>query len=453
MGCSCSPYPCIDISSIFKINNTNSKNNNSNNKEIISKENEHEIHLLQHTLKEACSKYGCFHIRIDTSVLSKNNNDKKQHDILSPLIQNQSIIKNEIETLLFDQEFIQSILVDNENCDTTMSTVQFQSKDKDSMILNATYRGRSAESGSKKSTLRQGEPKQSWEFFRCPSSSIIKNGFKLQNQQDISRIQVLQSFVRALHEVVVVVCSDILNLPKNKFICEDEIEDGSKDLLRAFRYDALTSTEEQESNLGSSSHTDWGCMTAVWQDSKGGLQIYCHEHECWNDVEVDNIDSCDDSIVRLFFHVGDYLSLAMNSTLDENNNVHPRNEGNTKWSSPTHRVLCPLRVCGDNSLTDSCRCSLVYFAYPPNGISIFDAISSLQATDLSSQSDNNVSDKCGLINEFPYHRFMVLNNQSTTASPANDEIDHKQLAKDMFQSVLHQNFDKVIEAKWKQVQR
>ena len=48
---------------------------------------------------------------------------------------------------------------------------------------------------------------------------------------------------------------------------------------------------------------------------------------------------------------------------------------------------------------------------------------------------------------------MVLNNQSTTASPANDEIDHKQLAKDMFQSVLHQNFDKVIEAKWKQVQR
>ena len=78
MGCSCSPYPCIDISSIFKINN-----DNSNNKERISKENEHEIHLLQNTLKEACSKYGCFHIRIDTSVLSNNNNnDKKQHNIL-----------------------------------------------------------------------------------------------------------------------------------------------------------------------------------------------------------------------------------------------------------------------------------------------------------------------------------------------------------------------------------
>eukprot|EP00554_Chaetoceros_debilis_P010665 CAMPEP_0194109020 /NCGR_PEP_ID=MMETSP0150-20130528/8623_1 /TAXON_ID=122233 /ORGANISM="Chaetoceros debilis, Strain MM31A-1" /LENGTH=69 /DNA_ID=CAMNT_0038797877 /DNA_START=33 /DNA_END=239 /DNA_ORIENTATION=+ len=58
------------------------------------------------------------------------------------------------------------------------------------------------------------------------------------------------------------------------------------DLLRVFRYDAMTNARQQYAHLGSSPHTDWGSLTVVWQDSMGGLQIYCHDCDKWNDVDV-----------------------------------------------------------------------------------------------------------------------------------------------------------------------
>mmetsp|Transcript_4322 Transcript_4322/g.6331 ORF Transcript_4322/g.6331 Transcript_4322/m.6331 type:complete len:420 (-) Transcript_4322:109-1368(-) len=401
--------------------------------------------------------------------------------------------------------------------------------------LEAVYRGRSAESGSsEKSSL---EPKQSWEFFRCPPEKQHFQSTKERDGDDNndntvraprqSRLQILQSFVSALHEVADILCSeDLLDLPKNKFICSSNPnnananKDANKNtdisLLRVFRYDALSTEKEQYSNLGSSSHTDWGSMTVVWQDSKGGLQIYCHKHQCWNDVKVDernmsqsdsksetksesNFNSSGETqIVRLFIHVGDYLSLAMNSVSvlalngneigkengekdgsgcreeDANANVHHQN---VIWPSPTHRVLCPLRIddktCGTGAGTstsnhaDNSRCSLVYFVYPPNGIKMIDSISSLHGKDTDHYQGNSKFTMQGTMvdvghskQKFPFSRYMLLNNQSVASTNTCSEkedtniiIDPDKAALGTFNKILHRPFHEVIEEKWNQVQR
>ena len=360
--CCCCPYPTVDLSLIFAVKGDSSGKNYEHHKQSLL--------LLRKKLKLACAQHGCFHLIINPKSLPQSDGANLS------LLSEESVVKELIQSL-FEQEFVESIQESND-CFTSerksTPSVLFQRKAEDSEILSATYRGRSAESGSVKSTTTQGEPKQSWEFFRCSSSSTTATTLneKDQNSANVksdiannSRLQILPTFVKLLHEVVEVLCSkSLLDLPENKFVCaHDSNEHVNSDLLRVFHYDALSTKEEQLSNLGSSSHTDWGCMTVVWQDSKGGLQIYCHEHQCWNDVEVkvhaENKDGNDDSMVRLFIHVGDYLSLAMNTAArkrKETATMDLSSETKLKWSSPTHRVLCPLRI-GNNDA----RCSLVYF--------------------------------------------------------------------------------------------
>ncbi len=453
ISCNCAPYPTIDLSPIF----TSQQYNQDEDDQISIN-----IQRLRDEVKHACSQYGCFHLTIDTSTSTL---PLEIQQLLSPL-KNGNEVKKTFDTL-FDNDFIQLI---SSKCKesgkhSSTTTVQFNGED-DDIVFTATYRGRSAESGSEKSNVKQGEPKQSWELFRNHDSNsneysletndIVHPSLKEETEINTSRLQILQSFVRALHEVVVVLCLDVLNLPEKKFVCSQGIENKSKDLLRVFRYDALSTREEQLSNLGSSSHTDWGCMTAVWQDSTGGLQIYCHQHHCWNDVEVEDTENCNDSLVKLFIHVGDYLSLAMNSVIDENNNVKAREcpDGQLQWASPTHRVLCPLRINEKTNSLNECRCSLVYFAYPPNGVSLFDAVKSLKKSNYSFDVDNNNPQQQNdePVKNFPYSRFMVLNNQSTLRDE-NEDTDKDKIALDAFKSVAQRHFDKIIEDKWKQVQR
>jgi isopenicillin N synthase-like dioxygenase len=440
VGRSYGPYPTIDLSSVFA-SKSNCQETKSNDPQLLK------------TLKEACNQYGCFHVNINPQSFSQQS-----HDSLS-ILSDEAEVKNLIESL-FEKDFVQEIQGGNTH---TPSVSFFQGNDDDNhQILNATYRGRSAESGSEKSSANQGEPKQSWEISRC-SSNLIGNDEISDKSSDTdignvdnSRLQVLQTFIRALHEVVVLLCSEyLLDLPEDKFVCTGSHKSKnlmSKDLLRVFRYDALSTAEEQLSNLGSSSHTDWGCMTVVWQDSKGGLQIYCHERNCWNDVEVDNERPNESSMIRLFIHVGDYLSLAMNAVKanrkNEKNADTSLKSGKIGWPSPTHRVICPLRMKDDDSEANNSRCSLVYFAYPPNGVSLSDAIISLGDTDYAGRQHTGSTNN----EEFPYSRYMLLSDQSA-ASEINDHKSPDKIAQETLKKILYTPFDEVIQDKWNQVQR
>ncbi len=445
--CCCGPYPEIDLSPIFKSRRDGSKNIS----EGISQERE----TVQKQLKEACSQYGCFHVLIDTDALLESD---KSLSVLA----NMNSVKDLIECL-FEKEFLQSIHQSDEE-DTNIkpiSTIYFPDRDDDKdggkKVLSATYRGRSAESGSNKSGVDQGEPKQSWEIFRSSSHSPMTTRTTTTTKDNLSldstsKLQILQQFVNNLHKVVVVLCLEALDLPKDTFVCNEEHRTPNKDLLRVFRYDTVSSSEEQLSNLGSSTHTDWGTLTVVWQDNVGGLQIYCHKRNRWNDVEPKDHDMDNDGKkIRLFVHVGDFLSLAMNSRHDERGSGGIKITNQTvQWPSPTHRVVCPVRRNG--SFYDS-RCSLVYFAYPPNSVSLSDAAKSLLNVDDShdagqtNESTNSTGKK-----SFPFNRYMLLNDQSVEIANLSN-VDPDEISKNTFERILNQPFDQVIEQKWNQVQR
>eukprot|EP00978_Attheya_sp_CCMP212_P036313 scaffold163707_cov49-Attheya_sp.AAC.1 len=257
------------------------------------------------------------------------------------------------------------------------------------------------------------------------------------------------------------------------------------DLLRAFCYDAVELEEDDGNNptkdddarlLGSSPHTDWGTLTVVWQDSKGGLQTYCHAHDQWTNVEVaTNADTTTDAtdttttneeeklsqtkntsdtmtshhpneeedvIISLFVHMGDFTSLATRGA----------------WPSPRHRVVCPIRPRTtttsshhhDNTLEDvreTCRCSLVYFAYPPPGVTLGMAQDAFQQQLVwtSKMNKDDEPDKDGTI---PFSQYSVLQNQSNVS-----QQQAKNAEQIMYQRIQSIPFDQVIQDKWNQVQR
>ena len=120
---------------------------------------------------------------------------------------------------------------------------------------------------------------------------------------------------------------------------------------------------------------------------------------------------------------------------------------------------------------DNSRCSLVYFAYPPSGVSLFDAITSLNqntdddyynvnskhsSTASKSTCDDDNDDQNNQKspdNKFPFGRFMVLNNQSIQNAANNENKDANQIAQEVFNTILYRQFDEVIKDKWNQVQR
>jgi hypothetical protein len=241
------------------------------------------------------------------------------------------------------------------------------------------------------------------------------------------------------------------------------------DLLRVFRYDAVSHSQTNaiEAVLGSSAHSDWGTLTVVWQDDKGGLQTYCHACDKWSDVVTSSTTETASSTpttnekglgeysVQLFVHVGDFLSLATIAGGTESN--HP------KWSSPRHRVVCPplLRQNsheGDSD-TKSCRRSLVYFAYPPPGISL-DAARPI-VVPLSSRSSIDVPDYDLPELDKVFDHYSLLHNQAHQRGESEeigseykpDDGNVVSSAKQTYQRIKGASFDEVIFEKWSQVQR
>ena len=273
------------------------------------------------------------------------------------------------------------------------------------------------------------------------------------------------------------------------------------DLLRFFRYDAINSpshdnnynnnnkddTNEDPQVMGSSPHSDWGTLTIVWQDDKGGLQTYCHACDVWSDVDVSSFtkaedttnDNCGESATikngssnrkcSLFVHIGDFLCLA--SIQNEEGNIdYPI------WPSPRHRVLCPTIRHDNNATSDNskgsakdCRRSLVYFAYPPPNISL-DTVQKVISPIISSNDASSIQSVKTTVNEESsttefYNHYSLLHNQSKQSSSLAEEKDTSSMeerkeedneelsAFQAYQTIKNLSFDKVIEGKWNQVQR
>lgn len=338
-------------------------------------------------------------------------------------------------------------------------------------LLQATYRGRTAESGG---TEGSAEPKQSWEFRRCRggdaasahSSSSVDNNEPAKNSPSSASEEILAKtlprWTDALHSVATAVvdalgvppgsvlartgCSGHCSLSEKQPISGRQMEGCCVDLLRVFRYDALPTDSDRAERHGSSEHTDWGSLTVVWQDGSGGLQAWCVACQRWNDVpparSTKSFDEGEaeerEELVELFVHVGDFLSLASGSS----------------WPSPRHRVLCPVRdisggvnVCDEGSIEG--RSSLVYFAYPPPGVCMagIEPILSLLKND---ESQDNESE---LQATLPYRHYMLLQDQSS-GSDRGEGVEVKEArARAVYDRIRNTPFDEVIQEKWGQVQR
>lgn len=267
--------------------------------------------------------------------------------------------------------------------------------------IDAIYRGRTAESGA--ATSAQAEPKESWEVRRCccqPTSPI-------------------HEWTEALHSIATAVTCT-LKLPSNLLLRQDAChckkgEQCSVDLLRVFFYDAVGGEA-----MGSSPHTDWGSWTVVWQDDVGGLQTYCHAHERWVDVAASPLQA---SRATFVVHVGDVTSLAMGHASRSTQDHDPI----IIWPSPKHRVISPT-----NSIP---RASLVYFAYPPPGISLQDMEEALVP---------HIQAECPAV--IPYNEYFVLRNQSSRDAQV-------RLPEEMYRAIRSRPLDSVFAEKWQQVQR
>ena len=397
--CCCGPYPSLDLTKAFNING----------------DDEH-LKDLKNEAIAACERFGCFHVTISPAELG---NDWEFMKILG----DENAVKQSF-VRFFDDNFIRCQTRGN-----AIASVPYRTRD--GSTTAAKYRGRAAESGS---TIGL-EPKQSWEVFRC--QKVLSHAAS----EPCNELSILHDYVRVLHEVAVCLFSKVLELPA-MFIDDNACEcdcthnndcSCTMDLLRAFQYDALKSSDIAAANLGSSPHTDWGSLTVVWQDSKGGLQIYCHEHEKWNNVQAS--DDIGDGTVRLFIHVGDFTSLALSQALSSPEQV--------TWPSPLHRVLCPLQSDGtDGKGENDARRSLVYFAYPPKGSSLDDSQRYVRNKMGAGKEELN---KVGL-SSFPYDRYMVLNDQSPGSGIASSK-------EEVYHRIKKIPFHKVIEAKWQEVQR
>lgn len=357
-------------------------------------------------VQDACNSHGCFHLRLSIP-----------DGQASPLNTLQGDLCLDIGRL-----FTEDVMADAKlNPDGGLIEASFLAG---SSRRGATYRGRTSESGA----AEQPEPKQSWELRRCHAATNTNEDDALISNIISSRLQKAEKWTDGLHRAAEIVV-ELLGIGPNTVLhngacsCSDTGCGDDKccmDLMRVFRYDALASDETRASHPGSSAHSDWGSLTIVWQDTSGGLQTYCHECDKWSDVAALSSDlgnGLPKNTVNLFVHVGDFLSLATGG----------------EYPSPRHQVLCPLRKEGSSK--DS-RCSLVYFAYPPLGVSLEDTKAKLNAEKSSQTSKAPIH----------YERYSLLQNQSAQSSEAT-------LHRDVFQRIQNQPFEEAIKEKWGQVQR
>lgn len=379
LSCTCGPHPVVKID-LDSLNNSGSSS----------------------AVHDACSSHGCFHLRISVP-----------HDDPSPLHNLRGDLCSNIESL-FDENMVRCAKLNPDGGLIETSYVTATSR------RSATYRGRTSESGA----AEQPEPKQSWELKRC--HAVVGSDVAGESNIVDERLQQASGWTDGLHQAAEIVVQ-MLGVDQNTILqngpcgCSDMPCESKccMDLMRVFRYDALPSDQSRTSCPGSSPHSDWGCLTVVFQDTSGGLQTYCHECDKWSDVAASLDAGASKNTIDLFVHIGDFLSLATG--------------GN--YLSPRHRVLCPLQK-EEGSYKES-RCSLVYFAYPPPGKSIEEAEIKLSA-------NNNTLEKRGA--SLRYDRYSLLQNQSTQPS---DKSAHK----DVYDRIRTLSFDEAIKEKWAQVQR
>ena len=449
--CTCAPHPRIDLTDAYMKYHSRQPATHIN-QQNSGRETE-EVH-------KACSSHGCFHVSIRHPTKGS----------LSPIncLSKTSKVELEIESL-FSPLFLTDAA--SNACDVS-STNTFEWKDicnggttvahyidNSGSVQTGTFRGRSAESGDEENS--RPEPKLSWEFQRCrstmESSKTKQLVSKSSNATPINeQRKLLPQWTEALHSIAAVVIR-LLGIPPGLVLQEEPCECSHQipiqaqskkcntDLIRVFRYDALQSNDLV---FGSSAHSDWGTLTVVWQDEKGGLQTYCDVCDKWSDVDApamhpdNNLDSSNsDDVINFFVHVGDFLSLAT---------MH--NDGSSTWHSPRHRVLCPsIRSCNkiskEPNFNSQCRRSLVYFAYPPPGISLKDAQNVIRSVAKSHADDNfNSATSCthSLI------KYSVLHDQSVHRALA--EQEHMSV-RNLYDNILEIPFDEVIAEKWVQVQR
>lgn len=285
--CNCAaPFPSIDLTPAFMVDYTNDNSRN-----------EGKLHELRTMVKEAASRYGCFHVTLDSKVSSINNEGQSSpasNHINNTLLANDDNVTETIESLFTDKflsscrrdkdQSVETNATDDDN-DESMMTVQYYNK-KQQKVNDVTYRGRMAESGSVQDQtscddlVRVGEPKQSWEFFRTGKNTLLSTYADTTNCDQDSReiscsinplesnvFTIVADYIDILHSVAVKIFS-LLDLPLENFIetlredqrsrhKETTCKSHAIDLLRAFRYDSLTSIEEQMKYLGSNEHTDW----------------------------------------------------------------------------------------------------------------------------------------------------------------------------------------------------
>ena len=268
------------------------------------------------------------------------------------------------------------------------------------------YRGRISESGS---ATQASEPKESWEY------SFDNAILRTDDDDDDEVCQVLSKWANFLRQVTI----DIARVLEWKNLDEIYDDNDCMDLLRAFYYHPKESSNDTD--WGSSPHTDWGTWTVVWQDDstitkdddsdEGGL--YIHLPQSRNNYE-------DGSLKQLVLpksqcvlvHVGDMISLASNRC----------------WKSPIHSV---------QRFRNQCRTSLVYFAYPPKFISFNDF----------QQHYCSFSD--GQQEQLPYSHYMLLHNQKQIQAQVNQE----KLCQQTFETIKSKTIQQIIQDKWSQVQR
>lgn len=118
--------------------------------------------------------------------------------------------------------------------------------------------------------------------------------------------------------------------------------DERSSLMRLFHYLQEGDQDDRPSSssrsglaeIGSSPHTDWGCLTLIAQDGVGGLEAWIEERSAW--VAVRPLPPERNA---LLVNCGDWLSLQSNGML----------------VSPLHRV---------RAARDRARQSCVFFYYP-----------------------------------------------------------------------------------------
>ena len=503
MHCTCAPHPRINLTAAFTHHHDRELKGGSDDEAAV-------LSTLQRQVRDACQSHGCFHVTIDVEAVGHDESSHSVQCLSKPMKE----MEDDIESL-FSSNFLgaatKSInLVDLPNsnqgdsnssstnyddynfetiCNGGLLEVPFPTSclpnaqklqnatSNNNASITATFRGRVAESGDEQQ--KTPEPKLSWEFQRCIGTST-NNTLQHNGKERNESWTLLPKWTEALHSVASMIIN-LLEIPTQLVLqekpcqCNQNENEGSKqschgccniDLLRVFRYDAL-SPQNTNKTMGSSAHSDWGTLTVVWQDDKGGLQTYCHSCGKWSDVDaaIDENDKkgATNGTCSLFVHVGDFLSL---STIPENDDCSGRSlRHGPMWPSPRHQVLCPTSSrqhssgCKADDAND-CRRSLVYFAYPPPGISLNTArevVAPIAASYCSSSAVNmgNGSGSC----EF-YDFYSLLHNQSHQQNMSMAEDDSINNSKEDENAAFQTHqlmkgipFNQVISEKWNQVQR